>query len=178
MHGQAPLEVLIVEDEILLAAELGFLVRESGCRDVGHAMSSDEAVELAASLKPDLALVDVHLSDGPTGVEVARLCAALGPRRRGAPDRLMSAPALVNAVGAAAAICSMTSFAPQIAKIWKERDASAISSRTYAATVAAFALWVVYGLLLGSWPVAVSNGACLAMAGVVLSMKLRFSRPR
>jgi CheY-like chemotaxis protein len=72
MHGQAPLEVLIVEDEILLAAELGFLVRESGCRDVGHAMSSGEAVELAASLKPDLALVDVHLSDGPTGVEVAR----------------------------------------------------------------------------------------------------------
>jgi CheY-like chemotaxis protein len=72
MNGPEPLEVLIVEDEILLATELGFLVQESGCRDVGHAMSSDEAVELAASLRPDLALVDVHLSDGPTGVEVAR----------------------------------------------------------------------------------------------------------
>ena len=72
MNGPEPLEVLIVEDEILLATELGFLVQESGCRDVGHAMSSDEAVNLAASLRPDLALVDVHLRDGPTGVEVAR----------------------------------------------------------------------------------------------------------
>ncbi len=72
MNGPEPLEVLIVEDEILLATELGFLVQESGCRDVGHAMSSDEAVKLAASLRPDLALVDVHLRDGPTGVEVAR----------------------------------------------------------------------------------------------------------
>jgi CheY-like chemotaxis protein len=35
-------------------------------------MSSDEAVTLASELHPDLALVDVHLSDGPTGVEVAR----------------------------------------------------------------------------------------------------------
>jgi CheY-like chemotaxis protein len=35
-------------------------------------MSSDEAVDLAQKLHPDLALVDVHLSDGPTGVEVAR----------------------------------------------------------------------------------------------------------
>jgi CheY-like chemotaxis protein len=70
--SEAPLEVLIVEDEILLATELGLLVQESGCRDVGHALSSDEAVTLAASLRPDLALVDVHLRDGPTGVEVAR----------------------------------------------------------------------------------------------------------
>ena len=72
MNGLDPLEVLIVEDEILLATELGFLVQESGCRDVGHAMSSDEAVSLASSLRPDLALVDVHLRDGPTGVDVAR----------------------------------------------------------------------------------------------------------
>lgn len=67
-----PLGVLIVEDEVLLAAELSFLVEEVGCRDLGHAMTSAEAVAMAASLKPDLALVDVHLSDGPTGVEVAR----------------------------------------------------------------------------------------------------------
>jgi len=67
-----PLSVLIVEDEVLLAVELGFLVREAGCEDVGHAMSSDEAVRMARSLTPDLALVDVHLMDGPTGVDAAR----------------------------------------------------------------------------------------------------------
>jgi CheY-like chemotaxis protein len=72
MTEHTPLNVLIVEDEVLLAVELGFLVCEVGYREVGHAMSSDEAVQLARSLGPDLALVDVHLRDGPTGVEVAR----------------------------------------------------------------------------------------------------------
>lgn len=67
-----PLGVLIVEDEVLLAVELGFLVRELGCRDLGHAISSWEALNLARHVRPDLALVDVHLSDGPTGVGVAR----------------------------------------------------------------------------------------------------------
>ncbi|HJV44040.1 response regulator [Caulobacter sp.] len=71
MTGRA-LEVLIVEDEMLLAIELEHLVEEVGCRPLGCAMSSDEAVALAQQLHPDLALVDVHLSDGPTGVEVAR----------------------------------------------------------------------------------------------------------
>lgn len=68
----SPLSVLIVEDEALLAVELGFLVREAGCEDVGHALDSTDAVRLAGQLKPDIALVDVHLSDGPTGIEAAR----------------------------------------------------------------------------------------------------------
>jgi CheY-like chemotaxis protein len=68
-----PLRVLIVEDEVLLATELEYLVVASGAAPVGHAMSSPEAVDLAERLRPDLALVDVHLSDGPTGVDAARV---------------------------------------------------------------------------------------------------------
>lgn len=75
MTDDKPLNVLIVEDEVLLAAELGYLVEEVGYRDIGHAMTSEEAALLARTWRPDLALVDVHLSDGPTGVEVARLIA-------------------------------------------------------------------------------------------------------
>ncbi|MDO8900618.1 MAG: response regulator [Phenylobacterium sp.] len=67
-----PLTVLIVEDEVLLAVELGFLVREAGCLDVGHALDSKAAVQLADRLQPDIVLVDVHLSDGPTGVDAVR----------------------------------------------------------------------------------------------------------
>lgn len=70
-----PLSVLIVEDEMLLAAELSLLAEEAGYLDVGHAMTSAEAVALAARHKPDLALVDVHLCDGPTGIDVARTIA-------------------------------------------------------------------------------------------------------
>ena len=83
---------------------------------------------------------------------------------------------LVDAVGVGAALCSMSSFAPQIAKIWRERDASSVSLRMYLVTVAGFSLWVAYGVLIRSWPVAVSNVICLLMSGAVLTLKWRFSR--
>jgi CheY-like chemotaxis protein len=66
------MRVLVVEDEVLLAVELEYLISSSGAQPVGHAMTSPEAIALAEQLRPDLALVDVHLSDGPTGIEAAR----------------------------------------------------------------------------------------------------------
>jgi MtN3 and saliva related transmembrane protein len=83
---------------------------------------------------------------------------------------------LANIVGAAAALCSMTSFGPQIVKIWRERDASSVSLRMYLVTVTGFVLWTTYGVLIGSWPVMASNVVCLAMSGAVLGLKWRFSR--
>ena len=85
---------------------------------------------------------------------------------------------LANAVGTGAALCSMTSFGPQIVKIWRERDASSVSLRMYLVTVTGFSLWILYGVLIGSWPVGVSNSICLVMAATVLALKWRFSRRR
>ncbi|HEX2552467.1 MAG TPA: response regulator [Microvirga sp.] len=66
------LQILIVEDEILIALELESLLQDSGHSVVGIAASSEEALALGAECRPDLAFVDIHLADGPTGVEVAR----------------------------------------------------------------------------------------------------------
>ena len=81
-----------------------------------------------------------------------------------------------NVVGTAAAVCSITSFAPQMLRIWKEQDASAVSLRTYSLTVTCFALWVGYGVLTTAWPIIVANACALVMAAGVLTMKWRFSR--
>ena len=81
---------------------------------------------------------------------------------------------LANVFGTAAAACSITSFAPQMIKIWKDRDASSVSLRTYALTVTCFVLWVVYGVLTEAWPVTIANAAALVMASGVLAMKWRF----
>ena len=81
-----------------------------------------------------------------------------------------------NIVGTLAALCSMTSFVPQIVKIWRDRDASEISLRMYLITVTGFSLWIAYGVLTRSWPVAVSNAICLALSGAILALKWRFSR--
>ena len=69
--------ILIVEDEILIGLELESLLQDEGYDAVGIAASRAEAASLAGDLKaqaqePDLALVDIHLADGATGIEVAR----------------------------------------------------------------------------------------------------------
>jgi MtN3 and saliva related transmembrane protein len=84
---------------------------------------------------------------------------------------------IANSIGVAAALCSITSFAPQMIKIWKEKDATAVSLKTYSLTVTCFALWVVYGVMTEAWPVTFANSCALVMAAGVLTMKWRFSRP-
>jgi two-component system, response regulator PdtaR len=73
-----PLRILIVEDEILIALELESLLQDAGYDPVAIAANSAEAVALGRSLRPDIAFVDIHLADGPTGAEVARALAQGG----------------------------------------------------------------------------------------------------
>ena len=86
----------------------------------------------------------------------------------------MNSSLLITVVGVAAAFCSMTSFAPQLVKIWREKDASSVSLRMYVVTVSGFALWTGYGVLIGKWPIVASNTVCLLMSGAVLFLKFRY----
>jgi MtN3 and saliva related transmembrane protein len=80
-----------------------------------------------------------------------------------------------SAVGSVAAVCSMASFAPQLLKIARERDASGVSLRMYLVTVTGFSFWIVYGLMIASWPVVASNSVCLALSGAILALKWRLA---
>lgn len=88
----------------------------------------------------------------------------------------MSANLVASIVGTTAALLSITSFAPQIVKIWREKDAESVSLRTYLVTVAGFSCWIAYGVLIRAWPVIASNTACLLMSGAVLALKWRYGR--
>ena len=81
---------------------------------------------------------------------------------------------LANVVGTAAALCSITSFAPQVIKIARERDASAVSLRTYVLTCTCFVLWTIYGVLTGALPIIIANALAGCMAASVLFMKWKF----
>ena len=81
---------------------------------------------------------------------------------------------MTDIVGTLAALCSMASFTPQIIKIWREKDATSVSLRMYVVTVTGFALWIAYGILIDSWPVAASNVVCLALSAAILALKWRF----
>ena len=84
---------------------------------------------------------------------------------------------LVTMIGSGAALCSMASFAPQLVKILRDHDASAVSLKMFVLTVVGFALWIAYGLLLGSWPLVASNLVCLGLSAAILAAKWRFSSP-
>ena len=79
---------------------------------------------------------------------------------------------LSSIVGGMATIASTTSFLPQAWKVIRTRDTSSISKRMYVITVVGFSLWLTYGLLLGEWPLIVTNGICLALSAFILAMKL------
>lgn len=81
----------------------------------------------------------------------------------------------VNAVGTAAGVASMLSFLPQIVKIWRARDASSVSLRTFAVSATAFVLWTAFGALQGSWPIIVSNAVCLLLVLTIVALRLKFS---
>ncbi|WP_448203108.1 PhyR family response regulator anti-anti-sigma factor [Azospirillum sp. sgz302134] len=64
--------VLVVEDNPVLAMEIGELVTDMGHVVCGTAGNERDALELLEAEKPTLALLDVRLADGGSGVEVAR----------------------------------------------------------------------------------------------------------
>jgi MtN3 and saliva related transmembrane protein len=77
------------------------------------------------------------------------------------------------ALGAAAALASTISFAPQAVKIIRTRKTKDISLWMYVLTVSGFALWTAYGVMIGQWPLVASNSICLLLSAFILVMKLR-----
>lgn len=67
-----PARILIIEDEVLVAMELRFVLEDLGHAVVGIAGDAGSARALTLESDIDLALVDIHLSDGPTGIELGR----------------------------------------------------------------------------------------------------------
>jgi DNA-binding response OmpR family regulator len=67
-----PARILIIEDEALVAMELRFVLEDLGHAVVGIASDALTARSLVRETDVDLALVDIHLSDGPTGIELGR----------------------------------------------------------------------------------------------------------
>jgi MtN3 and saliva related transmembrane protein len=81
-------------------------------------------------------------------------------------------------VGSIAATLTTASFVPQAWLTFKTRDVSSISLGMYSVFVAGTVLWLVYGLLLGAWPVVVANAITATLAAAILGMKLRFGHTK
>jgi MtN3 and saliva related transmembrane protein len=80
----------------------------------------------------------------------------------------------VDWIGSIAATLTTVSFIPQVWQVWQTRHTKDISLGMYVAFTSGVALWLFYGILLGSWPIIIANGITVCLAGAVLIMKIRF----
>lgn len=76
--------------------------------------------------------------------------------------------------GYVAATLTTLAFVPQALKTLKTKDTRSISLGMYVVFTIGVGFWLVYGLHLHSWPMIVSNTITLALAGMILAMKLRW----
>ena len=65
-------DVLIIEDEAIISADIESLVRELGHNVTGTATTHDEAVDAVARHRPGLVLADIQLADGSSGIDAVK----------------------------------------------------------------------------------------------------------
>jgi MtN3 and saliva related transmembrane protein len=76
-------------------------------------------------------------------------------------------------IGYAAGLLATLAFLPQVAKTVRDRSVKDISLGMYVLFCAGVTLWLLYGFLISSWPVIISNFVTLILSGTVLVLKIR-----
>lgn len=66
---QMATDVVIIEDEPLIALDLEQIVTDLGHRVVRIARTADQAIDAVTKLRPGLVLADIHLADGSSGLD-------------------------------------------------------------------------------------------------------------
>ena len=77
-------------------------------------------------------------------------------------------------VGFVAAALTTISFIPQAIRTIRTKETHGISLGMYVMFTVGIAFWLVYGLVLMSWPMILSNVVTLMLSGTVLALKIRY----
>ncbi len=83
-------------------------------------------------------------------------------------------PAAIEGIGILAAILTTLCWLPQALHVIRTRDTAAISLPAYAAFSTGIALWLIYGVLIGNWPLIGANTISLVLTLIILVTKIRY----
>jgi MtN3 and saliva related transmembrane protein len=81
---------------------------------------------------------------------------------------------MIEVLGLAAGFMTTCSFIPQVVRTYRSRSVSDISLRMYLLLCVGIAMWVVYGLMIGSVSVVAANSVSLGLTLAILVMKIVF----
>lgn len=78
----------------------------------------------------------------------------------------------VELMGDTAGFLTTVSFVPQVVKVLRDRDTSAISLPMYVVFTTGIFFWLVYGIFLHSAPILIANIVTFVLASAVLVLKI------
>src|SRR5690606_12661130 len=79
MSRQVATDVLVIEDEPLIAMDIEEMVESLGHRVVGTARTHAEATKMFAQKHPKMVLADIQLADGSSGIDAVNEILAMSP---------------------------------------------------------------------------------------------------
>jgi MtN3 and saliva related transmembrane protein len=96
---------------------------------------------------------------------------AITPESRSQKSRPMSG---LELLGFAAAVLTTLCWLPQALQTIRTKDTRSLSLVTQSAFALGVTLWLIYGLLLGNWPLIFANSITLVLVSTILVLKLRY----
>jgi len=76
-------------------------------------------------------------------------------------------------LGYLAAFCTTAAFIPQALKVYKSKHTKDISIGMFSLMNVGIVLWLIYGLLITSYPIIIANSVTIIFAMYILITKIR-----
>lgn len=77
-------------------------------------------------------------------------------------------------IGFMGALGTTLAFVPQVIQTMKTKDTKSISLGMYIVFISGLACWLTYGILIKDIPLIIANAITLALADIILGMKLKY----
>jgi MtN3 and saliva related transmembrane protein len=81
---------------------------------------------------------------------------------------------MIDIIGLVAGLLTTTAFIPQVLKIYRTKSGKDISARMFSLFSAGIVLWLIYGILLRSLPLILSNVITLVLSLTIIGLKIRY----
>jgi MtN3 and saliva related transmembrane protein len=83
---------------------------------------------------------------------------------------------MTDAIGFLAGALTTIAFVPQALKMYATKSGKDVSARMLMIFSAGVVLWLIYGIMIGSLPVILSNVVTLVLSATIIALKIRYSR--
>lgn len=82
--------------------------------------------------------------------------------------------ALIDGIGLIAGLLTTTAFIPQVLKIYRTKSGKDVSGRMFSILSAGIVLWLIYGILVRSVPLILTNAVTLVLSLAIIALKIRY----